>query len=62
MSGPSSSSLVVSLTPETLPTALSGSLGSAGNAAFGVGGTFSLDSAQTTGAYTGTYVVQTAYN
>ena len=62
MDGPSSSSLVVTLTNTTLPTALTGSLGAAGTGSFGVGGTFTLGSTQTSGAYTGTFVVQVAYN
>ena len=62
MTGPSASTLVVTLVPATLPTALSGTIGTTGNASLGVGGTFSRASTQTSGAYTGTNVVSVAYN
>ena len=62
MNGPSASTLVVALNPSTLPTHLGGTIGSAGTATLGVGGTFNLPSTQTSGAYSGSYTVSVAYN
>lgn len=62
MSGPSASSIAVSLTSSVSgSTSLSGSAGAAGSASFFVGGSFSVPSAAATGAYSGTFTVTVAY-
>jgi len=62
LAGPSSSSLTVTTSTTTLPTALSGSLGAAGTASFSVGGSIPILATTTTGAYTGNLTVTVAYN
>ena len=62
MNGPSSSTLVVTLVPATLPTALSGTIGTTGNASLGVGGSLLLDSTAVAGSYSGTFNVTVGYN
>lgn len=54
--------ITVTLTTTTLPTALSGSLGSAGTAGFYMGGNFTLTTATQMGTYQGSYNVTVAYN
>lgn len=41
---------------------LSGTIGNASTASFGVGGNFTLNSATTSGAYTGTFAITASYN
>lgn len=41
---------------------LSGTIGAASTASFGVGGNFTLNSATTSGAYTGTFAITASYN
>lgn len=55
-------SIVVTLAPGTLPTALNGTAGGAGEATFKVGGSAALDANQAAGPYTGTFTVTAAYN
>ena len=55
-------SIVVTLAPGTLPTALSGSAGAGGSATFKVGGSAALAGAQAAGPYTGSFTVTAAYN
>ena len=54
--------LTVTLAATAASGTLSGSLGSAGSASFGVGGSVPLSSSTATGAYTGTFDVTVAYN
>ncbi len=62
MNGPSASTLTVTLSPDQVSGAvLSSTLGSAGSLTLNVGGSFSLPSTQTTGAYTGTFTVNVGY-
>ncbi|MBU6394876.1 MAG: DUF4402 domain-containing protein [Sphingomonadales bacterium] len=62
MSGPSSSTMAVTLTSSVSgSTTLSGSLGAAGSATFYVGGSFAPTATTTTGAYSGTFTVTVAY-
>jgi hypothetical protein len=62
LNGPSASTLAVTLSPDQSSGAvLSGALGAAGSLTLNVGGSFSLPSTQTTGAYTGTFTVTVAY-
>lgn len=62
MTGPSSSTMVVTLSSSVASsTNLSGSLGAAGSATFYVGGSFAPTSTTTTGAYSGTFTVTVAY-
>lgn len=62
MSGPSSSTLVVTLASSVSgSTNLSGALGAAGSATFYVGGSFAPTATTTTGAYSGTFTVTVAY-
>ncbi|WP_054120431.1 DUF4402 domain-containing protein [Novosphingobium sp. AAP93] len=62
MSGPSSSTMAVTLTSSVSgSTNLSGSLGAAGSATFYVGGSFAPTATTTTGAYSGTFTVTVAY-
>lgn len=58
-----SSSLVVSTVDNSGGGGtLSGAIGSASTASFGVGGNFTLNSATTSGAYTGTFAITASYN
>lgn len=62
MSGPSASSLVVTLTKDvTGSETLSNALGAAGSKTVNIGGSFPLTATTTTGAYTGTFNVDVAY-
>jgi hypothetical protein len=54
--------LTVNLTGSAASGTLSGSLGSAGSATFGVGGNFSLGQSQASGAYSGSFNTTVAYN
>jgi len=60
LTGPST--IPVTLTPTGATGTLSNALGTAGTAAFGVGGNFSVASTTATGTYSGTYNVTVAYN
>lgn len=62
LTGPSASTITVSLTHSAFAANLSGALGSAGTATFTAGGTLPLTSTSTTGAYTGSYSVTVTYN
>jgi len=62
LSGPSASTITVTLSHSAFPTNLGGSLGSAGTATFTAGGTLPLTNTTTTGAYTGSYSVTVSYN
>ena len=63
LSGPSASTLTVTLDGDLgASTTLSNSLGSEGSASLNVGGSFSLPSTQTLGAYSGSFQVDVAYN
>jgi hypothetical protein len=62
LTGPSSSTIPVTLTATGSTGTLSNALGTAGTASFGVGGNFSIASTTATGGYTGTYNVTVAYN
>lgn len=57
-----SETLTVTLAGTATSGTLSGSLGSAGAASFGVGGSFPVASTTATGAYTGSFDVTVAYN
>jgi hypothetical protein len=57
-----SETLTVTLTTTAASGTLSGSLGSAGSATFGVGGAFPLDNTTVAGSYTGTFNAVVAYN
>jgi hypothetical protein len=57
-----SETLAVTLTATAASGALSGSLGAAGTATFGVGGAFPLDNTTVAGSYTGTFNAVVAYN
>jgi hypothetical protein len=58
-----SSSLVVSTVDNSNGGGtLSGTIGSASTASFGVGGNFTVNSATTSGAYTGTFAITASYN
>lgn len=63
MTGPSAATLVVTLDPDQVSgVALSGAtIGSAGTLPLTIGGSFTLPTAQVTGAYTGTFDVTVAY-
>lgn len=61
-SGGGTTPITVNLTTTPLPTALSGSVGSAGTAGFFAGGDFTISNTTQTGAYSGTYDVTVAYN
>jgi hypothetical protein len=52
----------VTLSTTTLPTALDGTLGGAGAATFSIGGSFPVANDAPTGAYTGQFNVTVAYN
>lgn len=60
LTGPST--IPVTLTPTGTTGTLSNALGTAGTAAFGVGGNFSVASTTATGTYSGSYNVTVAYN
>ena len=62
LTGPSASTITVSLTHSAFAANLSGALGSAGTATFTAGGTLPITSTTTTGAYTGSYSVTVTYN
>lgn len=63
MTGPSASTLVVTLTPDQSTGAvLSNALGAAGSLTLNVGGSFPLPAAAATGLYSGTFTVTVAYN
>jgi hypothetical protein len=55
-------SLVVTLSTSAATGTLSGSLGSSGTATFGVGGTITVPSTQSSGAYTGSFATTVTYN
>ena len=57
-----SETLAVTLVSTAASGTLSGSLGSAGSATFGVGGSFPLDNTAVAGSYSGTFNVTVAYN
>jgi hypothetical protein len=57
-----SETIAVSLVGSAASGTLSGSLGAAGSATFGVGGSFGVASSTATGAYTGTFNVTVQYN
>lgn len=61
MSGPGDTITVTLTTTASGSQTLDGSLGSAGNASFAVGGNFSLPSTKAGGNYSGTFVVSVAY-
>ena len=54
--------LTVTVTKTGTSGTLSGSIGSAGTASVGVGGSFGVSSSTVSGAYSGTFDVTTAYN
>ena len=58
----SANTITVTLAASGATGTLSGSLGSAGTATFGVGGTFPITSAQASGNYTGTFTTTVDYN
>lgn len=62
MTGSTSGTITVNLTPTATSGTLSGAVGAAGTATFGVGGDFSLASTQATGQYTGSFTATVAYN
>ena len=57
-----SETLTVNLTPTGTTGALSGTLGSVGAAAYGVGGNIEVASTTASGAYTGSFTTTVAYN
>lgn len=57
-----SETISVNLTPSAASGTISGSLGSAGSATFGVGGSFSVSSTTASGSYSGTFDATVAYN
>ena len=62
MNGPSSSTLLVTLTKDVAETeTLSNALGAAGSKDVNIGGSFPLSATTPTGAYTGTFNVDVAY-
>jgi len=61
MNGPGDTIVVTLTTTASGAQTLDGSLGSAGSASFGVGGSFSLPSTKSGGTYSGTFVVSVAY-
>ena len=61
MTGPQSMTVTTSSSISSSPV-LSGSLGSAGSFAFGVGGSTSVDSTTPNGDYSGSFTVTVAYN
>jgi len=62
MTGSTSGTITVNLTPTAATGTLSGTVGAAGTATFGVGGDFSLPSSQATGQYSGSFTATVAYN
>ena len=60
LTGPST--IAVTLTPTATTGTLSNAIGTAGTAAFGVGGNFTIAAATATGVYSGTFNVTVAYN
>jgi hypothetical protein len=61
MTGPGSPITVTLTTTASGPQSLDGSLGSAGTASFGVGGSFTLPANTATGGYTGSFQVSVDY-
>lgn len=57
-----SETLTVNLTPTGTSGSLSGSLGSAGTATFGVGGNFDVGATTVSGSYSGSFNTTVAYN
>jgi hypothetical protein len=55
-------SLTVTLASSSATGTISGSLGSAGTATFGVGGSFPVSNTQASGNYTGTFTTTVTYN
>lgn len=62
MTGPSSSTLNVGVTASAATANLSGTLGSNGSATFSVGGSITVASSTTNGAYSGTFTTTVTYN
>lgn len=62
MTGSTSGTITVNLTPTATTGTLSGAVGAAGSATFGVGGDFTLPSTQATGNYSGSFTATVAYN
>lgn len=62
MTGSTSGTITVNLTPTATTGTLSGAVGAAGSATFGVGGDFTLPSTQATGQYSGSFTATVAYN
>lgn len=62
LTGSPSGSLTVTLTPSATTGTLSGTIGSAGSATFGVGGTVTLASSTSSGNYTGSFNAVVTYN
>ena len=54
--------LTVTLNPTATTGAISGTLGNAGSAAYGVGGVITVASSTASGAYTGAFTTTVAYN
>ncbi|WP_264588568.1 MULTISPECIES: DUF4402 domain-containing protein [unclassified Sphingobium] len=62
MTGTPGGTITVTLTPSAATGTLSSSIGTAGTATFGVGGSFSLPNTQASGNYSGTFTATVAYN
>ena len=62
MTGSTSGTITVNLTPTATTGTLSGAVGAAGSATFGVGGDFTLATSQATGQYSGSFTATVAYN